>query len=162
MDNLKELGKNLGNTNKSTDAVLRRLHPLTPIVDRVRDIFDWVIPFEMDFYISEHVSTITLDLQFALPPEICCANCVCVACEKYDDIEEGGIITTEYPFVSIYILTTYLFSSSAFVMGEQAILNEGDGWFSRIDNQTIRIDNWASPLNTSIKVCYTYMIEGCT
>lgn len=157
MDSFNELGKNLNKTNKNTNAGLKRDHIITPSIEHTRDIFDWVIPFEMDFYIPETTGVVNLDLQFSLPPEICCANCICVACEKYNNIATNVIITTEYPFVSVYIIANYISSTDG-----QVILYEGSGWFTTPDNQTIHITGWTSLYETSIKVCYTYLIEGCT
>jgi len=73
-DSINEVGKLLRKTKNNSEAALRR-HALNhPRVDRVRDLFDDVVPFEMEFETKPQEHSFNMDLYFNKPPPLNCIN----------------------------------------------------------------------------------------
>lgn len=71
MDTLNQVGKSLGKTKKNAEYAVKRFSPNIPKIERTRDIFDSLLPFEMPFS-SENGALVSLDLYFNKPPPISC------------------------------------------------------------------------------------------
>ncbi len=73
-DNLKELGKIINQTKRNSEAALRRYNAEHPKIERVRDTFDNLIPFEMEFNTERQDRKCVLDLFFNKPPPLVGCN----------------------------------------------------------------------------------------
>ena len=81
MDKLNQIGKYIGKTQNNADDALKRYSANIPKVERVRDVFDRVIPFTMTFMTEDYHHGVSLDLFFRPPPpSACCEDCFCVVC----------------------------------------------------------------------------------
>lgn len=164
MDNLQQVGKDLGQIKVNTATALRREYPKRPAVERARDIFDSLVPFEMEFEVDVPHGTITLDLVFSRPPDNdCCASCICSICEIYTS---GFIFTTTYAYASNSVRVIRVINSTT---QEEEVLDlidfvkYGDDQapdFPLTDHD-IGVFTSATPSNP-YKVCYAYIVEGCS
>src|SRR5260221_14350867 len=86
-DRLNQLGKDLNQSKTDTSHVLTRPLIPTPLIERARDIFDAIIPFELVFDVPRNITRTSLDLFFMLPPRTqstcCCGGCFCSTCEYF-------------------------------------------------------------------------------
>lgn len=73
-DKLSQVGKSLGQTKKDAETALRRYQPKHPKVDRIRDVFDDTIPFEMEFKTEDNETLFHMDLYFNKPPPLSGCN----------------------------------------------------------------------------------------
>jgi len=92
-DGINQVGKSLGKTKRNSEAALRRYVPIIPKIERTRDIFDDVIPFEMSFEVTEGHSEGTLDLHFNKPPPVrsCRGGRFGMCCDEFTtDIADSG------------------------------------------------------------------------
>jgi hypothetical protein len=69
-DSINEVGKSLRKTKENSEAALRRYAPTRAKIERIRDIFDDVIPFEMEFETKDSEKLMSLDLYFNKPPPV--------------------------------------------------------------------------------------------
>lgn len=67
-DKIKEVGKILGKTKRDSEAALRRYNPVYGRAERIRDIFDDVVPFEMEFQTKKEENIFRLNVNFNKPP----------------------------------------------------------------------------------------------
>lgn len=72
-DKIREVGKSLRKTRENSEAALRRYNVKHPRIERARDIFDDVIPFEMEFKTESQDSLFSMDVFFNKPPPL--RNC---------------------------------------------------------------------------------------
>lgn len=83
-DKLSEVAKRLGETRKNSEDAIRRFQAFHPKIDRIRDTFDNIIPFEMEWDTEPQSKLMTLDLYFNKPPPSChTAGEVGMCCEDF-------------------------------------------------------------------------------
>lgn len=83
-DKLNEVGKELGRIKRNSEAALRRYNPKQPKIERARDVFDDVIPFEMEFETDEIDKLMFIDLYFNKPPPLKgCNGRYTIPCEDF-------------------------------------------------------------------------------
>lgn len=83
-DKLSEVAKNLGLTKRNTEAALRRYQVSHPKIERVRDIFDDIIPFEMEFETDQNDTLFNMDLYFNKPPPLrSCPGRFTIPCAEF-------------------------------------------------------------------------------
>lgn len=147
MDNLKELSKNLKATQNNTNYALQRNHPIYPLIHRSRDIFDYVIPFEMEFSTFKNDNFSLLNLTFAPPPPSDCnqGGCFVGICEFYKGTDT--VLTLTYPYLS----------NTLFVYVEDIVTAN----FSETGASEVTL-GFTPSAEDAVKVCYIYEIEGCT
>lgn len=118
-DKLNELSKRLRQTRDNSEAALRRYAAIHPKIERIRDIFDDVVPFEMEFSTDENDMVISLDLYFNKPPPLNCINHgqFALLCENFTvEISSGfhliQLKSSYYPgSVTVFTGTTQLSTS---------------------------------------------------
>lgn len=147
-DNLKWVGKYIGDTGRMADEALARVAQHRPTVETVRDVFDNVVPFAMVFNTSKEFPTTILTLEFfGPPPNIgCCADCFCTVCQ----LIQNHTSTT----VSLY--RAYL-SGSVTVY----INNIKTTAFTESSSTTITLTTLPN-IADILKICYIYRYDGCT
>jgi len=109
-DSLRQVGQSLGKTGRDADRALKKVFPIKPRLERVRDVFDSTVQFEMEFVKEDNDKRVLLDLFFNLPPPLrgCKIGCIYTRCEEFD-FEAGGnhYVTLEHPYnagsVSVYL-----------------------------------------------------------
>lgn len=85
MDKLTEVAKQLGQTKRNSEAALRRFAAMHPKIERVRDVFDETIPFEMEFDTDPQDNIFNLDLYFNKPPPLKgCNGRFTIPCERFE------------------------------------------------------------------------------
>lgn len=99
-DNLNQVGKTLKSNKKKSDDALNKIKKIIPQVERVRDVMDPVIPFEIEVDINKGKTKVLLDLNFMPPPATgCCADCSCAVCEFFDRGITETVYTVTYGYV---------------------------------------------------------------
>lgn len=101
MDDIKEVGKYLKQTARKADLALKRDFEPQTTVEKIRDIFDTVQPFEAAVETPVNMSKAIMDITFRqkLPALACCGDCYCGATEAYTSdslIDDNIYVTTEY------------------------------------------------------------------
>ncbi len=100
-DNLNQVGRGLRRTRRDVDFALTRVKKNVPRIERIRDVFDTDIPFEMSFDTKRNDTTVFMDINFNKPPPVgeCeTAECVKQACDSFE-LEAGNHyvnVTTAY------------------------------------------------------------------
>lgn len=118
-DNLNQVGRYIGRTKKTADRALNRDTPINPKVERIRDVFDPLSPFEINFETDQN-ERVLLDLFFNLPPPIrgCKVGCIHTKCEAFDFTNGNHAVTVANPYlsgtVSVYIDGDKLENSQVF------------------------------------------------
>src|SRR5262245_50598666 len=99
-DNLNQVGKYIGKTQKETDFGLKRYHANIPQVERARDVFDSEVPFQMTFETHTGQERVTLNLIFNLPPPLgeCNSGCVQAICQTFDVTPGDHLLTLDSPY----------------------------------------------------------------
>jgi len=143
MDNVNQLGKNLGKNKKTADRAVKKSGPIVPQIERVRDTMDFEIPFEMEFHVQK-VGPILLSLTFYPPPKTgCCADCFCSVCEFFSN----GITETEYQVTYGYVPgTVHVFKNNIEIVE-----------FVETDASQGLVTVWAHN-DDDITICYVYKI----
>lgn len=109
MDHLSHTGRKIGRIKQDTEDALRRDISEYPLVHRIRDVFDNVLPFEFEFDTPSTEHTSYLNLNFSPPPPPCQSSsestvvvmgCYVGACETYLNVDTGSVLDTTHPFVS--------------------------------------------------------------
>lgn len=111
MDNSNQLGKFLYRSSENVRYALSRVRKFIPQVDRTRDVFDKVVPFEMEFISPTHVERVLLDLIFLpLIKSSCCADCFCPVFETfYGDTDGVFFLSTAYDPGTVLVLKNKTF-----------------------------------------------------
>lgn len=84
-DKLTQVAKQIGKTKRDAEHALTRYQPTHPKIERTRDIFDPIVPFEMEFDTERNDGTTFMDLLFNKAPPL---NCSCdgrfmMFCEEF-------------------------------------------------------------------------------
>ncbi len=148
MDNIKQVGKQLTQIKKDTDAALRRDYPNKPIINRSRDYFDEFTDFEMEFEVETYPGTYRLDLFFVKGYELCApqssGGCYVGKCDFYYGSTDT-VLNTTYEYVSG---TTYVYKNDI-------IADYTETGANQITLTSARL------ITDRISVCYVYNIPGC-
>lgn len=97
-DKLSEVAKTIGQTKKNAETALRRYQAKHPKIDRVRDIFDPVIPFEMEFTTDQQDSIFNLDLYFNKPPPL--KSCDPIPCKEFITGPGPQLLNVGEPYIA--------------------------------------------------------------
>lgn len=152
MDKLREVAKKMEQMKRNTDEALRREYQKRAMVHRVQDVFDYVIPFEMEFESKYLNAPVDISLYFKPPPPSPCVGtgtgtigCYAGNCEYFTGTTDNQL-TVLYEYISNTV--------SIFYNGVPSELYTESG----VKEVTIL----STPATTDIiKVCYVYHIEGC-
>ena|ERR1041385_6362697 len=98
-DPINEIGKYIRKTREDSDAALRRYHPIHRNVERVRDIFDDIQPFEMLFTTHNRDTEMLIDLYFNKPPPTCSIGDVKMCCNDFTEGPGGHLIQLDWPYI---------------------------------------------------------------
>lgn len=143
-DNLNELGKNLKSNRKRTSQGLGKNRHIIPQTERVRDIMDPTVAFELEFKTKINSHRVYLNLDFMPPPSsACCEGCSCTACDFFN----GGATETTYILTYAYIPGT----------ARVFINNEPSTQFVETEPAQAEIVVYAHN-DDEITVCYVYNI----
>lgn len=143
-DNLNQLGNNLKSNKRKSESALNKDRKIIPQVERVRDVMDPTVPFELEFKTTTNSHRLLLDLNFMPPPSTgCCADCSCSICEFFD----GGVTETLF-------ITTYGYVPRSVVVFKNDIPTTD---FTETDPPRGQITVWAHN-NEDIIICYVYDI----
>lgn len=111
-DKLNEVAKTLGLTKRNAEYAVKRSQAIHPRIERVRDIFDETIPFEMEFDTLNQDSSYFMDLFFNKPPPL--KNCefgrYAINCNEYT-LEAGDHliqVTARYKPGSVSVFRNYI------------------------------------------------------
>jgi hypothetical protein len=140
-DRLSQVGKFVRGTKEKIDS--KEIGPNLPTIEKIRDIFDPTIPYEMSFRTQVQESQIFLDMRI-LPPPVnnTCAGCVCAVCEVFIGVN--------------YFNTLYNYSPGTVTMFLNDRLTTA---FTETDPTSGRVDISASVSSgTRISVCYVYVV----
>lgn len=108
-DKLSELGKNLGQTKRNAETAIRRYQPNHPKIERVRDIFDDEVPFEMLFETRREEGTFIMSLDFNKPPPMnnCREGNFIVNCDQFTATTGDNLLNVERTYfpntVTVYV-----------------------------------------------------------
>lgn len=105
MDRFRQVVKRLEQTNDDVNFALMRDYKPIPLVESVRDEFDWEMPFVMDFDNPNPTRSVELNLFFKPPANSPCSQgCFAGFCEVF---ESETVLDTVYDFlpdtVRVYI-----------------------------------------------------------
>ena len=98
-DSINEVGKSLGKTKREAETALQRYHPVSGKIDRVRDIFDNITPFEMFFTVNEKDTEMYIDLYFNKPPPVCSIGDTKMCCNGFKETAGSHLLQTAWPYV---------------------------------------------------------------
>ena len=99
-DDSNQLGKNLRKNKEDAERALKRGSAINPQLERVRDVLDKEIPFELEFVQERDGNRVLLDIDFMPPPKTgCCADCSCSVCEFYAKGYTENLFKTTYGYV---------------------------------------------------------------
>ena len=99
-DDSNQLGKNLKKNQQEADFANKRTKAIIPQIERVRDVLDKVIYFELEFEQKREGHRVLLDIDFMPPPKSgCCADCSCSVCEFYAAGYTETLFKTTYGYV---------------------------------------------------------------
>lgn len=100
-DNLNQIGKYIRKTRQDADFALTRYSRHNPRIERSRDIFDNITPFEMEFEVTEK-SRLSLDINFNKPPPTagCKSNCITSICEKIEEVSGSHYVTLSHTYLN--------------------------------------------------------------
>lgn len=149
-DNINELGKYLRETDDRTDAALSRYIQPRARIERVRDVFDSVISFDMYFNTERDDQRVMLDLFFQEP--IPCHNDICSACETYEADQD-------YPYGTLIVTTTH-----SYIAGSVTAYKNGVAVaFSEVSPQQGKVKIKAYVfLGDIITICYNNKEDSTT
>lgn len=138
-DGIKQSGKYIGETGERTDTALKRVAPIIPMVERVRDIFDAALPTEMEFHKPKDDTVVTMDIKF-LPPlynigtSVSCGDCFCRSSESFAGGSSTYTVLQEYisGTVNVYVdgVSTGNFTESG---ANEITLNDTTTVLNKID-----------------------------
>lgn len=142
MDSTNQVGKALKNTDVNVNYALAKDFSRNFRVERARDIFDSIIPFEMDFPVDIVNETTTVDLWFyPPPPSCCCTQCNCANCETFSG--NDPVLITNHPFIPE---TVHVF------------LNDTPTTNYSLTNSTTITLGFTPTITDVVSVCYAYGI----
>jgi hypothetical protein len=117
-DDFRGLSRIFKQGGKDSSDALKRYSPIRPRLERILDIFDSVVPFNMEFYTKANETTVMLNLYFnEAPPTNCCEANLCAICEFFSDgeeiiqLERGYIEGSVSVFIDGALRTTYVETS---------------------------------------------------
>lgn len=144
-DGLNQIGKAIrGQRNDSNDA-LNRYSRTRKQIERVRDVFDVEVPFNMEFNTKGKFSTVSMNLYFSPPPpSSCCSNNFCSVCEVFADGDTHIVLERGYIENSVVV----------FIRGiKRSTFTQTDPAGGIIDLTTsVAVDD-------IVRVCYVYEYE---
>jgi hypothetical protein len=144
-DYARQVGRELNQQGQDTHDALNRYAQRPVALERARDIFDPVVPFEMEFYTDKPQSKVMLDLFFlGPPPSKCCSNNLCSKCEVFADGSE--VITLERPYVAGSVIP--------YVKGTRRTA------FTETSPETgVVTINTTVAVGDVVRICYVYLYE---
>lgn len=142
VDNSNQLGKNLKKNNDDATRANKRVKTIIPQIERVRDVLDAKIPFELEFAQIFDAHRVLLDLEFMPPPKTgCCADCSCSVCEFFS----GGTTETVFQVTYGYVPGTVHVFKNEFESTE----------FTETDPAKGTVTVWAHN-KENVVICYIY------
>lgn len=152
-DKLTQAARKIGQTKRNSEAALRRYNVKHPKIDRVRDIFDNVVPFEMDFETEPNETLMFINLSFNKPPPVSCSCGIKykLLCEEHSfDAGSGHLIqVTYFPYEPG--------SVSVFINGDQLSTSQ----YTEYDpsNGLVNVVGTVVVPQMIVNVCYTWDSE---
>lgn len=146
-DKISEVGKSLGKTRRDAEAAIRRVQPIHPKLERVRDVFDLEVPFEMEFETEPNNKSFYLDLYFNKPPPMseCEDGQFEVKCQQFT-------FTTEEPGPHLINLGESYWSGTLQVYVEDVLLDPGQ--YSEYDPANGLVYVVDQGVGITITICY--------
>jgi len=159
MDKVNQFGKDLNKIAKETRRALDKQSAEIPTTETVRDIFDSIVGYRAHFKVPRKGMSVSVNLQFELPPPIigagaCCGDCFCTACDTYtaETLTDYAAVNTDYPYLSG---TLRVFDSTKY-----------DANVIELDSTTGLFSLGYLPdtvTNNTIYICYIYKYDSnCT
>lgn len=118
-DSMKQFGKSYRKQTRDSEYNTRRFAENFPNLERKVDVIDYEYPFDMEFYLSDHPHTVSLNLQFKPPEMFRCSQAIPptsssqASCEATGYTYDYEATTFSYTYTGGVITQTYVDTGDA-------------------------------------------------